>query len=421
MFSLWKMHYRPHPEECGFQSRAQNQADEHAEVSVAVLTAAECKRIFGVPLANRGIQAVWIRVTNRSATSTRVLMTKIARDYFTAREAAGVCHFSILKRLVAFGLMIWFLLPIVLLALPFKLWAIRRANQQMIECFHKLGFPLKNIAPGAVAEGFVFTPVEFGTKVVDVGLIMNREVRDYLFSIAVAGPGVDYDFAALEANKAAEPIDCDLPTLMTKLAAMPPTTCDTRARRFGDPVNLVVVGDFSTVLVAFASRWDQTEIISAGSCWRTVKAFLLGSEYRYSPVSALYLFKRSQDFALQHVRESINERIHLRLWSTPLRHEGRPVWVGQVSRDIGVRFTWRTWNLTTHRIDPDVDEARDYVMEDLFEAGNLIAGGYVQGVGACTRTAPRHNLTGDPYFTDGNRAVILISEERTVPKLLEWS
>jgi hypothetical protein len=30
-----------------------------------------------------------------------------------------------------------------------------------------------------------------------------------------------------------------------------------------------------------------------------------------------------------------------------------------------VRFTWRTWNLTTHRIDPDVDEARDYVMEDL--------------------------------------------------------
>ena len=104
-----------------------------------------------------------------------------------------------------------------------------------------------------------------------------------------------------------------------------------------------------------------------------------------------------------------------------MRFEGRPVWVGQISRDIGVRFTWRTWNLTTHRIDPDVDEARDYVMEDLFEAGNMIAGGYVEGVGACTRTAPRHNLTGDPYFTDGNRAVVIISEERTVPKILEWS
>lgn len=421
MISLWKMHYHPHPEERAYQSRAQTQTDEHAEVSVAVLTPAECKHIFGVRVANRGIQAVWMRVANRSKSSTRVLMTKIARDYYTAREAAGVCRFSIVKRLVAFGFMIWFLLPIVLLALPFKLWAIRRANQQVIDCFQKLGFPLKNIPPGAVAEGIVFTPVEFGTKVIDVGLILNREVKDYLFSIAVPGPGVDYDFATLEADKSTKLVDCDQKTLMTNLAAMPPATSDTRARRSGDPVNLVVVGEFSSVLVAFASRWDQTEIISAGSCWRTVKSFLLGSEYRYSPVSALYLFRRSQDFALQRVRESINERIHLRLWSTPLRHEGRPVWVGQVSRDIGVRFTWRTWNLTTHRIDPDVDEARDYVMEDLFEAGNLKAGGYVGGVGACTRTAPRHNLTGDPYFTDGNRAVVIISEERTVPKLLEWT
>jgi hypothetical protein len=49
------------------------------------------------------------------------------------------------------------------------------------------------------------------------------------------------------------------------------------------------------------------------------------------------------------------------------------VWVGQVSRDIGVRFTLRTWNLTTHRIDPEVDEARDYVIEDLLEAERLEA------------------------------------------------
>jgi hypothetical protein len=108
------------------------------------------------------------------------------------------------------------------------------------------------------------------------------------------------------------------------------------------------------------------------------------------------------------------------MWSTPLRFEGRAVWVGQVSRDIGVRFTWRTWNLTTHRIDSDVDEARDYVMEDLFEAGRIEAVGYVRGNEACTKEAPRHNLTGDPYFTDGNRAVVVVSEERTIPKILNW-
>jgi hypothetical protein len=95
--------------------------------------------------------------------------------------------------------------------------------------------------------------------------------------------------------------------------------------------------------------------------------------------------------------------------------------VGQVSRDIGVRFTWHTWNLTTHRIDPNVDEARDYVMEDLFEAGRIAAGGYIPGVGACTKESPRHNLTGDPYFTDGHRAVIVVSDQRRIPELLKWN
>jgi hypothetical protein len=83
-----------------------------------------------------------------------------------------------------------------------------------------------------------------------------------------------------------------------------------------------------------------------------------------------------------------------------------------VSRDIGVRFTTRAWNLTTHRIDPNVDESRDYVIEDLMVAGRVAAAGYVAGVGACGRAAPHRNLTGDPYYTDGKRAVIVLSSTR---------
>jgi hypothetical protein len=252
-----------------------------------------------------------------------------------------------------------------------------------------------------------------------VALVASTQVRDFPFAIEVPAPHVDH-VRRLDAAKSETPIDCDLATLREKLTEMPPATTNARGLRTGDPVNLVVIGDFPSVIGVFAARWDQTEIITLGSCWRTVKAFLLGSEYRYSPVSALYLFKLPQTFALQRVRESINERLHLRLWSTPLRFEGKEVWVGQVSRDIGVRFTWRTWNLTTHRIDPDVDEARDYVMEDLFEAGRITAGGYIPGVGPCTKASPRHNLTGDPYFSDGHRAVVMVSDERRIPKFLNW-
>jgi hypothetical protein len=148
---------------------------------------------------------------------------------------------------------------------------------------------------------------------------------------------------------------------------------------------------------------------------------LRSSRYRYSPVSPLYVAGRSQDFALQRARQTINQRLHLRLWVTPLRFQGKPVWIGQISRDIGVRFTLKTWNLTTHQIDPNVDDARDYVLDDLMESGRVTWVGYVAGVGAAERAAPRRNLTGDPYFTDGLRAVAVFSETRTNPTFLNWA
>jgi hypothetical protein len=77
--------------------------------------------------------------------------------------------------------------------------------------------------------------------------------------------------------------------------------------------------------------------------------------------------------------------------------------------------------LTTHRIDPNVDEARDYVVEDLFQAERIELAGYVDGVGACEPSAPRKNLTGDTYYTDGKRAAMLVSPARTTPKFVAWS
>jgi len=42
--------------------------------------------------------------------------------------------------------------------------------------------------------------------------------------------------------------------------------------------------------------------------------------------------------------------------------------------------------------------------------------GFATGVQPATAGAPRHNLTGDPYFTDGLRAVAILS--RTTPSFL---
>jgi hypothetical protein len=197
----------------------------------------------------------------------------------------------------------------------------------------------------------------------------------------------------------------------------PRSTSNAQGTVEGDPLNLVIVGDLATILECL-SAWDETESLTLGTAWKTAKAFLLESQYRYSPVSPLYLGGRQQDLALQRARLRLNQRLHMRLWTTNVRFDSCPVWIGQVSRDIGVRVTPKTWNLTTHLIDPDVDEARNYVLNDLLLVKRIARIGLLPGVEAAPVTAPRRNLTGDQYFTDGLRAVAVLSPSRTTPSYL---
>ena len=440
---LWRLvttPYQPAPAYDSFMPRAQTQEQPQAAVTVAVLTVLEARQFFGVDVARRGIQPVFLRVVNRSAEGLRVQMVSIDPNYFTPLEAAGVNHFSIFRRLSAFGAIGWVFLPLVPLV-PLKLITAWLNNARMDDFFRAQGFRLGPIAPGETAEGFVFTPLDLGTKAVHVRLTRLGNIRqtiatamgfakpeptagepttaaaiatDFFFTVSVPGITADYlgrDFASIRPAASVEP--CTVDTLVSRLEALPAATMNAAQSRPGDPVNLVLIGDFETLLSGFAARWDESETITLATCWKTVRAFLWGSNYRYSPVSPLHLFGRDQDIALQRTRHSINERLHLRLWITPLAFDGKPVWVGQVSRDIGVRFTTKAWNLTTHRIDPNIDESRDYVIEDLTLAGRVEAAGYVGGVIACPRDAPHRNLTGDPYYTDGKRAVILLSPKRT--------
>ena len=72
----------------------------------------------------------------------------------------------------------------------------------------------------------------------------------------------------------------------------------------------------------------------------------------------------------------------MRVWRTSVNVNGTPVWVGQISRDIGVRLTSKI--LTTHKIDPEVDSARWYLMQDMFYSQSLRRYAFVKGVGAAT-------------------------------------
>lgn len=411
--------FRPDPAAREFLAAAQSQERDGVEVRVAVLDSHASRTFFGVHLARRGIQPVWIEIHNRSENAVRLQLVSVDPNYFSPLEAAAANHYSGGKRILQYGAAAWLLFFWVILWLPIKLISVFRANQQMDDFFQEHAFHLRPVSAGESQTGFVFTNLSLGSKTVPVKLLRTQGQLDYEFTLQVPGLAADYlrhEFETL--YPVGDVQDVDLAQLRQRLTETAATTTNRHATRHGDPVNLVVIGDFPTVLSAFCSRWDETEVISLASCWKTARAFLIGSEYRYSPVSALYLLGRSQDLALQRIRKSINERVHLRLWIAPWRFRGQSVWIGQVSRDIGVRFTWKTWNLTTHRVDPDVDEARDYVVEDLMQIGRLKWAGYVSGAPTSDRKNPGRNLTGDPYYSDGKRAVVFVSPTLTTPKFV---
>jgi hypothetical protein len=370
-------------------------------------------------MARRGIQPLWLEITNKGGQPYRLRLASLDPNYYPPLEAALINHFRIGKRLMAFGVLAWLFLPFVIL-LPFKIVAAWKANRRMDAYFQEHGLGWGRISPGDTVAGFVFTSLDEGTKQFCVRLFSPVGAKEFAFSIPVPGLKVDHAHRPLGVNSAT-PVECDEAELRTRLEAMPRSTTNARGTIEGDPLNLAVIGEFDTLISGFGARWDETEIITLRSCWRTFKAFSLGSEYRYSPVSALFVDGRCQDFALQKARQTINQRLHLRLWLTPLRFRGQPVWIGQISRDIGVRFTPKTWNLTTHKVDPDVDDARDYLLDELLGSGRVALVGYVGGVEAAGRNAPRHNLTGDPYFTDGLRAVVMFADTPTEPAFVNWA
>lgn len=416
--------YDPRPNDRPFLGRLQSQTVDSVTAKVGVLTSAESRRFFGVNLTPRGVQAVYIEIDNTNG-DQNVYLDRVRLDpnYFSATEAAALCHLAGPKKLLGIGLLSsLFFLPLAIL-LPLKLVTAGPANRRMERFFIEHAFPLGICPAGQIQRGFMYTSLDSGRKVVPIDLLCAAQTRKFVFNVPV--PDLAFDFQSenplTELAKSMPVEECvNLSALKQCLEQAPRAVTNKSGTKEGDPVNLVVIGDFETVLATFVgARWDETETINLATCIKTAKSFLFRSTYRYSPVSALYMYKRPQDFALQRARDSIDERLHLRLWWTPRVWEGKTIWIGQVSRDIGVRLA-KTWNLTTHRIDPTVDEARDYVLSAMLETGHLAQIGYVQGVGESKAEKPRRNLTGDPYVTDGKRAVLTLSQTKTKPKLLEW-
>jgi LssY C-terminus len=368
--------------------RLHTNSERDLRITTAVPSAEETKEIFGQNLYLRNIQPVWVQVENLGDQPLYLTPMGLDPAYYTAREVAERSRSS-------------------------------KSAAPPNEVYESRGFGRLRVPAKSIVSGYIFSRVDEGTKSFNIDVVGGAQ--PYMISFFVPVPGLRIDHYRVEIAKLYGPEDVrevDLAQLVAELETMPCCVRDKAGEDKGDPLNLVFIGSVRDMYYAFMrAGWDETETIYGTSLLKTAASALMGDAYRYSPVSALYVFGRAQDAAMQRARTSIHERNHLRVWITPLLHEGKPVWIGQISRDIGVHFTWRT--ITTHKIDPDVDETREFLLEDLAYAQMVSKFGYVGGVGPAPYDEPRGNLTGDPYFTDGQRIVIWVASNPTSIKEIE--
>ena len=386
----------PSADPLAYKNRTKSSVNGDVSVTVAVPTIAEAQAIYGVKLSRKFIQPVWVNVKNDSTDPYWFLPSGLDPNYFSPSEAAFAFHTN-----------------------------SDDANRKLDEKFQKLQF--KNpVGPGSSETGFVLTNLDEGFKAVDIDLISREDVKSFSFIVTDPEFKADYKMVDFDTLHTADEIIHieSLEELRRVLEELPCCTTNADGDEYGDPLNLVLIGDTNDIVPAMVRRgWHATEVIWSEAIKRTIRSFLQGERYRYSPISPLYVYGRKQDIGWQKARGTINERNHLRFWLSPIRFRGQKVWVGQISRDIGVKFTLKSPTISTHVIDPDVDEARRYFVEDMVYSQALASHGYVKGVGVVAREEPRMNLVGDPFYTDGFR-VVLFFEPRPYSlaeiELLQW-
>jgi hypothetical protein len=168
------------------------------------------------------------------------------------------------------------------------------------------------VEPGGSRSGFVFSALDEGTKGFNVDVVNENKFVGFTFFIPVPGLRVDHHEVDWENLYSKEEIrHLTESEFIELIESQVCCTTDKKSEGSGDPVNLVVVGDHREVYYAFIrAGWDETETINRSSSWKTVKSFFSGGEYRYSPISGLYVLGRPQDVAFQKARDGYRCPLH---------------------------------------------------------------------------------------------------------------
>jgi hypothetical protein len=356
------------------RSRAITAKVNKVQLSAAVLSTRDSQRIFGANINETSVQPVWIEVKNPTSQTLWLLQAGTDPDYFSPLEVAWSFHTTFSGE----------------------------SNARIDEYFDARGF--KNpIAPGATQAGIIFTNPHHRTRLLNVDLLGQGKLIPFTLFLPVPDDEAEEDVVdilqRIAVTKTVEYQKED--AFRAALEQLPCCASDAEQTAPGDPLNVIMVGDFADIASAFVRRGYRQAALEFDSMQ--------------------HMFGRPPDIVARKSGQGGVPANWVRMWVAPLRYRGQSVFITQVGRPVGGRFTdYESKKLILHS---NVDEVRNLLIQDLLYSGGLGKLGFVTGVGEASLEQPRDSLGKTLYYTDGLRAVLFL-QTRPVAlsgvQILDW-
>ncbi len=352
-------------EQAPFIERAIVETQQTVRVAAAVPDARETRELIGVDLYAKGFQPVWLQVSNLGEESVYAALHSVDDEYFSPLEVA------------------W----------QFRGWFSKQGRSDMERWFYENQMP-RRIPPGETRSGFVYTHVAEGSKAFNFDAYSSNRSFNFTFVVPIPGFLADYmevDFETLYDKDEIRLVDLDgLREALESYAC-----CSTNeSGEAGDPINVVIVAPRRALgLALLRAEWQETPANDPGTT--------VARTHRH--------LGRRPDGTFHKARPDGSERKELRLWLAPLLLGEQRVWVGQASYEL--RRATAKQGFKNYRIDPEIDSARLYLLQNFWYGQSLAAMGFVGGVPPATIDAPSRNFAGARYFTDGRRLVLFLSDK----------
>jgi len=379
-----------------FLKRAETKKENGITVTVSVLTIDESKKMFGVDLFKKGVQPVWIEITNDTDHEFIFLPISLDPDYFAPNEVAFLYQ---------------------------GLFNGGMVHPQLSERFNDYGYEFSKILPGETRKGFVYTNFDPGIKYVNISLFSEEKIETFIFYIVLYEALEEYneiDFDIIYSSDEYVTYDNE----NDFISAIKNLPCCIKAKdtnKEAYPINFVFIGNDEDVFSALIRRgWDVTEPYS--DIW-TNKEYFSSPLFGLSPMETLYYFNRTQDVSLQKIRRrekgTVRQRSEIRIWLAPLKYKGKSVWVGSTTRDIGSDVN-KISDFLTKRIDPDLNETRSYLAEDMVLSQNVKKIGWIRTLEPTIEGNPNVNYKGQSWWSDGLVVVLVFDETPTSTSDIEF-